>query len=208
MTRLLLPFTSGVEMDVLDSLIRLASYQCATLIPLSLIPLPATKHKGVRLELIQQSKDFVEAVRYKAMRYQIPVEPAEIFTRDIAQSILTSVDQLHCNGILLASRETRGSLLNMDVIQQLLHANPCTLFVVYFPAKKRGTWVAQGLEHFAHWWSGERSNQEVQRNIAYETNTDYQLLMSVPYVKQTEQQEQPGSTNVIPRPMGDYTAVR
>jgi hypothetical protein len=137
MTRLLLPFTYGVEMDVLESLVRLASDQHATLIPLSLVPSPAMKRKGVRLELLQQSQDFLEAVRHKAARCRVPVEPVEVVTSDVVQGILTCVDKLHCDGILLASRDTCGSLLDAGVIHHLLRINPCTLFVVYFPSKKR-----------------------------------------------------------------------
>ncbi|HEU5375298.1 MAG TPA: hypothetical protein VFV38_07655 [Ktedonobacteraceae bacterium] len=94
--------------------------------------------------MLQQSKDFLEAVHYKAARHRLPLEPVEIFTRDITHSILTTVEQLHCDGMLLAAHSARGSLLDMETIQQLLRVHPCALFVVYFPAKKHGNWMAKG----------------------------------------------------------------
>lgn len=155
MTRLLLPFNNDIEMDVVELLVHLSSNQRATLVPLSLISLPQTPHKGVRLERMQQSKDFLEAVRYKAERRQISLEPVEVWTRDVEQSILLSVEQFHCDGILLAVRGARGSLLRMDTIAHLIERWPCSLFVVSLPPKKSNLWRARLRERFANvrWWS-------------------------------------------------------
>src|SRR5713101_195830 len=76
-TRLLLPFTHGVEMDTIEAAVLLAASHHATLVPLSLILTPQTRGKGVRLEYIQQSKDFLEAVRHKASRHHVPLERFE-----------------------------------------------------------------------------------------------------------------------------------
>ena len=152
MTRLLLPFNCGVEMDILESFVLLASNQRATLVPLSLISLPSMKRKGARLELIQQSKDFLEAVRHKAARHHVPLEPVEVSTHNVANSILLAVSQLHCDGILLAARGTRGSLLSMETIEHLVESKPCSLFVVYFPKKKSDLWIARVRERFANVW--------------------------------------------------------
>ncbi len=61
-TRFLLPFTYGVEMDTIEAAVLLAASHHATHVPFSLILTPQTRGKGVRLEHIQQSKDFLEAV--------------------------------------------------------------------------------------------------------------------------------------------------
>jgi len=58
-SRWLLPFTFGVDMRAIDYAVSLAGSAGATLVPVSLISAPA---KGARLEHIQQSKDFLEAV--------------------------------------------------------------------------------------------------------------------------------------------------
>lgn len=207
MTRLLLPFTFGVEMEVLDSLVRLASHQHATLIPLSLIPLPAQKRKGVRLELLQQSKDFLEAVHYKAARHRLPLEPVEIFTRDITHSILTTVEQLHCDGMLLAARSARGSLLDMETIQQLLRVHPCALFVVYFPAKKPGNWMAKGQAWLTRRWSDKRDQSESQHNATSEALLDYQVSASMSKQVQAERTEQEEAKTVSLN-VDERTAIR
>lgn len=166
MTRLLLPFTFGVEMDVLETLVLLASNQRATLIPLSLISLPSTKRKGVRLELIQQSKDFLEAVRKIAARHHVPLEPVEALTPHAAHSILLSVEQLHADAILLATRGTRGSLLDMEMIEQLIESKPCSLFVVSFPPKKSDRWRARVRRRFANVWPQSTGAGEPQEQRA------------------------------------------
>src|SRR6266566_2500667 len=86
--RWLLPFTHGVDMRAIDYLVSLAGNNGATLIPVSLVSVPNEgRSRGARLEHIQQSKDFLEAVKYKAARYGVPVERFEVFTADIVQSI-------------------------------------------------------------------------------------------------------------------------
>lgn len=129
MRRLLLPFTSDVEMDTLEALVRFAAYQNALLIPLSLVALPTTKRSRVRLELLQQSRDFLEAVRYKAERYQVPIEPVEIFTQNVTRSILNAVEELHCDGLLLATRDARCRLLDKEVACAL--DSLCTIGIWY-----------------------------------------------------------------------------
>src|SRR5260370_774174 len=68
--RWLLPFTHGVDTAAIEYAVRLAESAGATLVPVSLISAPP---KGARLEHIQQSKDFLEAVQHKAERFQVPV---------------------------------------------------------------------------------------------------------------------------------------
>ena len=75
-------------MYAIEQAILLAKSLEATLIPLSVIHVPQEgRSRGARLEHIQQSKDFLEAVKYKAARYGVPVERYEVFTADIVQSI-------------------------------------------------------------------------------------------------------------------------
>src|SRR2546425_881547 len=96
-TRLLLPFTHGVEMDTIEAAVLLAASHHATLVPLSLIRMPQTRGKGAHLEHIQQSKDFLEAVQQKALRHGVPLERFEVFTSDAFQSISVLVHQLACD---------------------------------------------------------------------------------------------------------------
>ena len=119
-TRLLLPFTHGVEMETIEASVLLAASHHATLVPLSLILSPRARERGARLEHIQQSKDFLEAVQQKALRHGVPLERFEVFTGDVLQSISVLVHQLRCDGVVLALRGRNGSLLGTETIEQLM----------------------------------------------------------------------------------------
>src|SRR2546427_1029655 len=109
-TRLLLPFTYGIEMDVLEYAVLLAKQCQATLVPLALLAVPAGRwSKGVRLEQVQQAKDFLEAVRHKAERHAVPLERFEVVTSDVVQSISVLMQQLACDGMVLAERGQDGA---------------------------------------------------------------------------------------------------
>src|SRR6185312_8373557 len=108
-TRLLLPFTHGVDIFAIEQAILLAKSLDATLIPLSLIRAPQERRvRGARLEHIQQSKDFLEAVKYKAARYGVDVQRFEVFTADIAQGINIVAKEQQCEGILLFLGRNKG----------------------------------------------------------------------------------------------------
>ena len=70
-TRLLLPFVHGVDKYAIEQALRFAKSHAATLVPLVLIREPEERRKGVRLEHIQQSRDFLETVKHKASRYRL-----------------------------------------------------------------------------------------------------------------------------------------
>src|SRR5258708_18834775 len=106
--RWLLPFTHGVDMRAIEYAVRLAESAGATLVPVSLISAPP---KGARLEHIQQSKDFLEAVQHKAERFQVPVERYEVFTGDVIQSLTTLVHERRCEGIVLVTGGEHTPLL-------------------------------------------------------------------------------------------------
>ena len=187
MKRLLLPFTCDVEMDILEALVLLAANQRATLIPLSLIALPTIRRKGTRLELIQQSKDFLEAVRYKAARLHVPIEPREVFTRDAETSILQAIAELHCDGILLASRGKRGSLLGLETIERLLAVKPCSLYLTHFAPSTSEIWSLRVRAYFDSW-----------RSKGHSLPTDTQLIMqqapTPAALEQSKRQEEPELT--------------
>ena len=88
-------------METLEAAVLLAASHHATLVPLSLVPVPQARGKGARLEHIQQSKDFLEATLQKALRYRVPLDRFEAFTGDAVQSIATLVPQLACDGMIL-----------------------------------------------------------------------------------------------------------
>ena len=133
--RWLLPFTHGVDMRAIDYLVSLAKNSGATLIPVTLVSVPNhSRSGGARLEHIQQSKDFLEAVKYKSARIQVPVERYEVFTSDVMQSITTLVHDLHCDGIVMVAVEHKEVLLRAYELKQLLVEPPAPLVLIRLPA--------------------------------------------------------------------------
>lgn len=163
-TRLLLPFTHGVEMETLEAAVRLAASHHATLVPLSLIAVPVVRGKGARLEHIQQSKDFLEATQQKAVRHCVPIERFEAFTGDVAQSIAALIPRLECDGMILALRGRSGSLLSTKLIEQLMAIAPCPLYLIYLPSKKP-SWAVRLRERFSNLWTGRGSQQHIEEPV-------------------------------------------
>ncbi len=128
--RWLLPFTTGVDLPTIASALRLADVGGATLVAVSFLAMP--DGRGVRLELIQQSKDFLEAIRSKALRLSIPSECYEVFTSDVLASITTQIRDLACDSLVLASKGEEVLLLHKQEMQQLVLRPPASLVLVRF----------------------------------------------------------------------------
>jgi len=156
-TRLLLPFMHGVEMRVIEYGVLLAKSHGATIVPLSLIYVPEKQwSKGARLEHIQQSKDFLEAVRVIAVRHNVPVERYEVETGDVGRSIEVLAEQLECDGMILFVRGGDGVLLNTPEVALLIKQATCPLYLIRLPAGpyKR---LSQFLrEYVSGWFSANR----------------------------------------------------
>ncbi|HEV2579470.1 MAG TPA: hypothetical protein VGT44_01350 [Ktedonobacteraceae bacterium] len=174
--RLLLPFSHGVEIDTIEAAVLLAASHHATLVPLSLIRSPQTRGKGARLEHIQQSKDFLEAVQQKALRHGVPFERFEVFTSDALQSISVLVHQLMCDGVVIALRGRNGSLLHVEMIEQLKAMKPCPLYLLYLPSRET-SWVSRLRERFTRWRPGQRQRavRRVQLQPEIEEMGDQQV---------------------------------
>lgn len=156
-TRLLLPFTHGVDMNVLEYAVLLAKSHNATLIPLALIRVPERQWlKGARLEHIQQSKDFLEAVRVIAARHGVPVERFEVLTSDVVQSINVLVHQMECEGIVLFVRGSDNLLLSADEVEHLMKQEICTRYLIRLSAKRNQRLSQLLREHLSSWLPGSR----------------------------------------------------
>lgn len=129
--RWLLPFTSGMDMGAIDSLVHLAASAGATLVAVSLITIPSERRShGVRLEYIQQSKDFLEAVTWVAARYHVPIERHEVTTADALLHVRLLTHELDCGSIALASRREREVLLHAQELKHLLEDPPARLLLI------------------------------------------------------------------------------
>jgi hypothetical protein len=160
-TRLLLPFTHGVDIFAIEQAICLAKSLDATLIPLAIIHVPEERRaRGARLEHLQQSKDFLEAVKYKAARYGVPVEQYEIFTVDIVQGINVVAKEQRCEGILLLVGGKKGVLLQLDEIKSLMEMTVCKLYVVRMRSDGNKRSAQTFRERLSNWLSRSRQGQQ------------------------------------------------
>ncbi len=149
--RWLLPFTHGVDMHAIEYVVCLAQSAGAMLIPVTLISTPP---RGARLEHIQQSKDFLEAVQNKAARFQVPIERYELFTTDVQQSLTMLVQEMRCDGIVLVTSREHTCLLKDAEVKHLLITPPAALVLIRLTAP-RGLAPAPSLRaRFFSWWSG------------------------------------------------------
>jgi len=160
-TRLLLPFTHGVDVFAIEQAICLAKSLDATLIPLAIIHVPEERRaRGARLEHIQQSKDFLEVAKYKAARYGVPVERYEVFTADIVQSINIVAKEQRCDGILLFIGGKRGVLLQLDEIKDLMETTACKLYIVRMQSDGNKRSPQTFRERLSNWLSRNRQGQQ------------------------------------------------
>ncbi|HEY1349886.1 MAG TPA: universal stress protein [Ktedonobacteraceae bacterium] len=137
MTRLLLPFTHGIDVSAIASALALARRFDATLVLLSLIHLPQASSKGPRWEDIQQSRDFLEFVHHKASRSGVPVERMELYTHNPVGSARALAEEMECAGIVLTVRHGAGVLLATHEVKGLLEEKHIPLYVVSLPEKQR-----------------------------------------------------------------------
>ncbi len=122
-SRLLLPFTHGVDAHALEFAVLLARSRHATLVPYSLIYVPPTA-RGARLERIQQSKDFQALVQTKATKHGVAIESQEVYTSDVIESIHRTMQELNCSGIILFVRDGDGVLLSTNEVKHILTLVP------------------------------------------------------------------------------------
>jgi Universal stress protein family len=131
--RVLLPFTHGVSMSAIEQAVRFAKREHAVLVALSLIPQQKEMSRRLRLEHVQQSKDFLEAVRHKAARHGVQVEPFEVYTEHPVQTIKEFAHEHHVSGVLIFVREGKGVLLSNSQIKHLMEKIGSRLYIVALP---------------------------------------------------------------------------
>lgn len=147
-------------MCAIEQAVLMAKGLAAMLVPVSLVHVPARRRaKGARLEDIQQSKDFLEAAKYKAGRFAVPVERLEVFTEDVVQSINTLASEMECEGILLFVGHKGGILLEAEVIKRLMETAACKLYIVRLPSRDVRGFARQWRRRFSNWLSGKRRPQ-------------------------------------------------
>ncbi len=178
-TRLLLPFTHGVDIGAIEQAILLAKARNATLVPLTLIHVPEERRaKGARLEHVQQSKDFLESVKHKAARYAVPLERLEIFTSDVVQSINLVTNEMECEGIILFIGRKDGILLQANEIKRLLERPTCKLYIMRLQTNDQTSFTQMLSQRFSNWLNGKRK-QEGESPQVQECSPEGEVTTSV-----------------------------
>lgn len=162
--RFLLPFQHGVDMGAIEQAVRLAKGHDAVLVPLSLIPVQH-ECKGARLDMIQQSKDFLEATKHKAATYDVSIERFEVFTRDVKQTINLLAGEMECEGIVLFLGGNQGILLPANVIKWLLETANCKLYVMHLQSGENVSLMKLIRERFASWLPGRHGAQDTRHEV-------------------------------------------
>jgi len=163
-TRFLLPFVHGVDKFAIEQAILLAKSHQATLVLLALIHVPEERRKkGVRLEYLQQSKDFLETVKQKADWYSVHIERLEVYTSDVVQSIDLVASEMECEGILLFINHKGGILLQQNQIKRLMEMPVCKLYVLHLPTKERVNFLFALRRHVFQWLHGRSKGQGESR---------------------------------------------
>jgi hypothetical protein len=138
--------------QALDAALALAQKGNATLVALSLIPVPAGKRsRGVRLEYIQQSQDFLETVKYRAARWGVLVERQEVYTGNVLESLETLPHELGCDGMILLSRGEQALFLNNNEMQHMLSLVPVPLVLIYLPGQSEQGGISHMAARFSSW---------------------------------------------------------
>lgn len=150
--RWLLPFTWNVDMQAIDAVLYLAKGGEVTLVAASLVVVPDTPGgRGARLEHLQQSRDFLEAVKWKAARLGVQYERHEVFTVEAMRSIATLTYELRCDAIVLVSRSEREVLLHAHQLKHLLADPPASLLVLRLASPTKRQPAKNPVERFLAW---------------------------------------------------------
>lgn len=123
--RWLLPFTFGVDVAAITTVLQQAMACNATLVAVSLVT-SGEKGQGARLEHLQQSQDFLETVQHLASRYHVRLERHEILTSAsgaaLADEIARIAREFDCECCVIVTRGPQELLLCKDEIRALLTA--------------------------------------------------------------------------------------
>jgi hypothetical protein len=148
----LLPFTHGVDVRAIETVVRTAEARGAMLVPVALIAVPrGGRSAGARLEHIQQATDFLELVQHIAARHRVLVECHEVFTADLGKGIRQLIKDLHCDGLVLVTGEQHGLLLSTEEMPGLLTAPPTSLILIRLPVQKPERMASHLVARLSAW---------------------------------------------------------
>lgn len=132
--RLLLPFNERIDTLAIDYAVLTAKRLGATLVPLALIFVRPGQR--ARAEHMQQAQDFLVLTRTKAQRQQVAIEPAQLYTSDLAQSVERFAAEMHCETVLFFLKERGTALLSRREIQALTTRLTCNMQIWLLPVRQ------------------------------------------------------------------------
>lgn len=157
MQHVLLPFTHGIDRDAVNQALALARNLSARLVCVALIQLHPDNHKGIRLEYIQQAKDFLEYTRQRATRANVRLERMEIYTYNLENCILRLSQEMDNAPILLFMRDESGVMLELPTIINLLEDERCHYYLVLLARRNSSITVPQILSPIFKKYKGTRN---------------------------------------------------
>lgn len=134
-TRLLLPFTGGINEMALSYALQIAEQRRATLVLLALIEVKP--NKGARLEHIQEAQDFLVLARCKARRLGIPIESASVYTGNVALSIEAVTGEMNCDSVILFLGMKDEALLKHEEVRELMDRAVYNMHIVLLPTRRK-----------------------------------------------------------------------
>lgn len=166
-TRLLLPFTHGVQADALEYAVLMAQSRNAILVPLSIIR-ASCQHgtKGPRLEHIQQSQDFLATVAYKALKHGVEVEQHEAYVADPVECIRESIQTLKCDGVLLLIENGAGVLLQTSELKHVVASVSNQVHVIRIQSEPHVSLYTGVMSRLAGIFSKERAHHNRSKVMA------------------------------------------
>ena len=171
--RLLLPFTHGVDMYALEYAVHLAKNNEAELVVASLIPCAKESRKAIRLEHIQQSRDFEVALGNKADNYGVSMSYVEVVTRNVIQEINRLVQEHECEGIVLFVRQGQGILLQTREVKHLMVETICKLYIVRLPSGEGRKVLQDMIKDFVlHLGKHSKDDAEITEQILFSNSLD------------------------------------
>jgi hypothetical protein len=108
--------------------------------------------RKIRLEQIQQSKDFLVLATQKARRGGVQVESHEVYTHDAVRSLTLLAQEQMCNAILLFVRNKQGVLLQSDEVKRTLECQGVSHCVMCIPESTYMPLHAALWTRLARWW--------------------------------------------------------
>ena len=147
--RWLLPFTYGIDHRAIETVVRLADTEGATLVPVALISISSGRRSSeTRLEHIQQAKDFLVFVQTIAARHHVLVECHEVFTGAVNSCIRMLIQDLRCDRIVAVTGYDQALLLQRQELSDLLTKPPAALVLACLPACQERRWQS----HLGKWF--------------------------------------------------------